>query len=162
MAERRRFAEGTSVPVEKSKAELGALLARHGAQQTGFFEDREHGRALVIFKMADRQIRLSVRLPDPADKRFTRVKGQTWKSRTAAQAQAAWEQACRESWRRVLLITKAKLEIVADGDSTLEREFLADVLLPDGRTVHEALADKLIAAYADGTMPPLLPAYGGP
>lgn len=157
---RRRFAEGTAVSVEKSKAELGSLLDKHGAAQTGFFDDREARRAIVIFKMAGRQIRLGVSLPDPADKRF--VYSKPGYRRTEEQRRAAWEQACREAWRRVVLITKAKLEIVADGDSTLEREFLADILLPDGSTVHEALAPKLVAAYTDGAMPPLLPAKGQP
>lgn len=158
MTSPRRFAAETTVPVEKSKAELSSLLDKHGASQTGFFDDRETGRAVVVFKMAGRQVKLQVKLPNPQDKKFFRGARRT---RTVDQARAAWEQECRSSWRRVLLVTKAKLEIVADGESTLEREFLADVLLPDGRTVHEALADKLVEAYAGGTMPPLLPAYGG-
>ena len=45
---------------------------------------------------------------------------------------------------------------IALGLSTVEREFLADVYLPDGRTVHQALQDGLSEMYKSGTLPPLL------
>lgn len=66
------------------------------------------------------------------------------------------EQGARSAWRRLLLVVRAKLEIIADGGSTFEREFLADILLPDGRTVHKALAEQLERSYLDGGMPKLL------
>lgn len=66
------------------------------------------------------------------------------------------------TWRRLVLVVKAKLDLVADGGSTIEREFLADILLPDGRTVHQALGPQLADSYSNGHMPPLLgPALGG-
>ena len=55
-------------------------------------------------------------------------------SRTAADQQSAWEQACRQRWRALLLIIRAKLEAAEAGISTLETEFLANIVLPDGRT----------------------------
>jgi hypothetical protein len=70
-----------------------------------------------------------------------------------------WEQGCRARWRQLYLLVKAKIEAVSIGLSTVEREFLADVYLPDGRTVGEALAPQLAEAYANGTFPRLL---GGP
>ena len=51
---------------------------------------------------------------------------------TAAAQQAAWEQVCRQRWRALLLIIRAKLEAVASGITTLENEFLANIVLPDG------------------------------
>ena len=55
------------------------------------------------------------------------------------------------------MLVKAKLEYVALGLSTVEREFLADVFLPNGRTVHEELAAGIQQAYLDGaSMPKLL------
>jgi hypothetical protein len=57
-------------------------------------------------------------------------------------------------------VTKAKLELVAEGLSSIEREFLADVLLPDGRRLGDAIAPELSAAYGTGKMPPLLRALG--
>ena len=43
----------------------------------------------------------------------------------------------------------------------LEREFMADILLPDGRTVQETIGPRITEAYGTGNMPPMLPAYGG-
>lgn len=43
MTKRRRFAEGTEVPVSRTKTELDALLAKHGATQRVIGED-EHKR----------------------------------------------------------------------------------------------------------------------
>lgn len=66
------------------------------------------------------------------------------------------DQVARERWRALVLLVKAKLELVALGISTVEREFLADIALPDGRTVHEAMRELLQRAYETGDMPPLL------
>jgi hypothetical protein len=67
----------------------------------------------------------------------------------------------RSAWRRLLLVVKAKLELVRDADSSIEREFLADILLPNGSTVHEELGPQLDDSYRTGSMPPLLPPAGG-
>lgn len=167
MSEPRRFAEGTSVAVSKTKVELDELLMKHGATQRAFAEDEDRGVAIVLFRLANRNVRLEVKLPALLTYSYeTRSKWPSGAYGWVEQRRKAWaagkrDQGCRESWRRVLLVTKAKLELVADGTSSVEREFLADVLLPDGRTVHQALADGLEKAYRDGSMPPLLPAYGG-
>lgn len=149
----RRFATGTSVSVEKSRVELERLLSRHGAAQVAVATDRAQRRGQVVFRLGGRTVRLCLvwgAPPLPSRLRWlsTSVKDQ-WIAKASTQAE-------REAWRRVLLVTKAKLELVADGNSTVEREFLSDVLLPDGRTVHEALAEQIERAYLDGKMPPLL------
>lgn len=172
MNQPRRFADGTKVPVEKTKMELDALLAKHGAQQRSIAQDDVQNRAVVMFKMAGRMARLELRvplheLPNPLKPDYqqkekcpqgwsgwTRQRREAWVKDKAAQRE-------RESWRRLLLLVKAKLEIVAEGASSFEREFLCDILLPDGQTVHEALAPQLVAAYETGDMPPLLPPAGG-
>lgn len=127
----RRFAEDTKVPVERSRAELEQLILKHGATQITLGADVEQGLALVQFRIADRYVRMRFTVPTKP-------------------------QEARRKWRQMLLITKAKLELVADGGSTIEREFLADVMLPDGHTVGEALAPQLASSYKDGKMPRLL------
>jgi hypothetical protein len=137
----RRYAESTSVPVDRSKAELEKLLQAHGANQVGIATDYATRGAIVTFRLADRHVRL--RVPEiPKDARKA-------------------DQLERANWRRVVLICKAKLEIIADGFSSLEREFLSDILLPNGMTVHEALSKQLGDSYRTGKMPPLLPPAGG-
>lgn len=42
------------------------------------------------------------------------------------------------------------------GITTLESEFLANLVLPDGGTVGDWLAPQIEEAYATGRMPPML------
>jgi hypothetical protein len=102
-----------------------------------------------MFAMGGRNIRLQIKLP-------------TLPPNPSAKTRATAEQEERSAWRRLLLVTKAKLELVLDTGRSVESEFLADVLLPDGRTVHEALKTQLSESYETGNMPPLLPAAGRP
>jgi hypothetical protein len=63
-----------------------------------------------------------------------------------------------QRWRALALVIKAKLEAVAAGITTVEQEFLAHIVLPDGHTtVGTWMAPQLAAAYDAGTMPALLP-----
>lgn len=169
------FADGTSVSVEKSKVELERLLVKHGAKQYGSAFDEEGGLAIVHFKMADRHIRLQIPIPtltnwpdptkanyqQPRDDRGQRkATPRTW-DRMGVESRKAWvrtqwEQACRTRWRCMLLIVKAKLELVGMKQSSVEREFLADIVMPDGRSVAELLKPAIERAYLDGRMPPLL------
>jgi len=164
----RRYAEGTTVPIERSKAELDRLLAAHGAGQRGFAGDDENGRAVVVFSMAGRQVRLEVSLPTVAQlyaqAQKQRKPPHGWRSKGEA-SRRAWcnehrEKVERQRWRAMLLLVKAKLEAVADGQSTVEREFLPDIVMPNGQRLETAIAPQIARAYETGTMPPLLPAYG--
>jgi hypothetical protein len=77
--------------------------------------------------------------------------------RTEAAVDSAMDQALRQRWRAMALIIKAKLEAVEAGIRTLEMEFLADTLLPDGRTVGQWSAPQIERSYQTGQMPPALP-----
>lgn len=133
----RRYAEKTKVPVDRSRAELERLLQAHGATQRAVYFDDDSSLVRVQFRIAERMVRISFEAP------------------------AKSEQRARQAWRRTILIVKAKLELVHDGASTIEREFLADIVLPDGKTVHEVIGGQLTKTYKDGKMPPLLGVGGG-
>jgi hypothetical protein len=139
----RRYAEDTRVPVERSRVDVEVLLVRYGATAFGYAWEGE--RTIISFKLQDRFIRMLVPMPE----------------RGAYKTQASYDQAVRARWRALVLVLKAKLEAVASGITTLEREFLADVVLPDNRTVAQWLAPQLADAYRSGNMPPLLPAPKG-
>lgn len=143
------YAAGTDVSVERSRAELERTLDRYGADQ--FVYGREAGRVMIQFTMAARTVRFLVPMPDRAAKAFTVT--QTGKARSPKAAGDAWEQACRQRWRALNLVIKAKLEAVDAGIGTFESEFLANVLLPNGTTVGEFMAPQVEAAYLDGTPP---------
>lgn len=161
-----RYADGTSVPVERSRGELETLLAKHGASQRMIATDDGAGRAVVRFRLAERMIQLEVRvarlkfLPEHRDVHQPKAP-RGWNG-WSLQARRDWiaehhAQAEREAWRRLLLVVKAKLELIADQFSTVEREFLADILLPNGQTVGDALSPQLAESYRTAVMPSLLP-----
>jgi hypothetical protein len=113
-----------------------------------------------MFQADNRHVRFELPLPDRNDKAYThhapRSSYRTPKPRTAADAAKQWEQACRTRWRALALVIKAKLEAVASGITTFESEFLAHIVLPDGRTVGGWIAPQLAVAYERGGMPPML------
>jgi hypothetical protein len=62
--------------------------------------------------------------------------------------------------RALLLVLKAKLEAVASGVSIFDDEFLANIVMPDGKLVASHVRPRLAAAYANsGDMPALLPDF---
>jgi hypothetical protein len=103
-----RFAEGTSVSVEKSRAEIERLIVRYGATSTAFMN--APGRSMIVFEANGRRIMFELPLPDREEKRF-RNDGRG-SLRSPAKKLEAWEQACRQRWRALALFTKAKLEAV--------------------------------------------------
>lgn len=162
------FAENTTVSVERTKVELDKLLQKHGASQRAMGHDDENGRAVVVFSLGGRQIRMQIPLPrrdefPPVDRLDWQTKLKAprhWNQMTTAR-RTEWvaeqiDQRSRTRWRCMLLIVKAKLELIELKMSTVEREFLADISLPDGQTVGEWLKPGIEAAYLGGHMPPLL------
>jgi len=149
------YAADTEVSSEKSRAEIERTLRRYGAKAFAYAWDDDDATASIAFKLADRHIRFRLPMPNPGDPEFTRTP--TGKTRSPASAQAAYEQGTRQRWRALALVVKAKLEAVEAGISTVEREFLDSVVLPDGSTVGEWAAPQLATVYGRGVMPALLP-----
>ena len=92
--------------------------------------------------------------------KFRMRKNGTRARRTPQAAQNAHEQAERQAWRALVLVIRAKLEAVEAGITTIEQEFLADMVLPGDVTVSEALLPRLDEALNTGRMPGLLPGGG--
>jgi len=151
-----KYAEKTTVPVEKSKAEIEKLLSRYGADQ--FMSGWDQKKAFIVFRMANRHIKIVITLPDLNSEKF--VKTPAGRKRRHLDSQLkAHEQACRQRWRSLLLRIKAKLEAIASGDADFESEFMADIMLPDGKTVGEYLKPEIKAAYETGKMQKLIPRF---
>jgi tRNA nucleotidyltransferase/poly(A) polymerase len=151
VSSRSQFARNTEVSVERSKAEIEKLLDRYGATSFGYM--RDEGTAIVLFQVHERRVKFTVEMP-PVNS-FTRTP--TGKLRTAEQTMIEWEKACRRHWRVLVLVVKAKLEAVETGVVSFEEEFLAHIVLPDGRTVGEWAGTQLDQIYLSGQMPPFLP-----
>lgn len=141
------YAQDTSVPVERSRAEIERLLRHHGA--TSIASGWEDGRAAIQCRIQGRVLRFTVPLPLRAEYGHTPA-GRT---RTTAQITAAVEQAERSRWRALMLVIKAKIEAVESGIETFENAFLGNILLPSGETMGEWATVELERVYATNTMP---------
>lgn len=149
-----RYAKDTKVSVATSKMEIERILERYGAAQ--FMSGWNADRALIAFTMHKRQVRFILPMPDRHAREFTHHSRGV---RTEAAAHAEWEKACRQRWRALTLVVKAKLEAVESGISIFEDEFMANIVLPGGRTVSDEIRPSIAAAYETGSVQPLLPDY---
>lgn len=148
-----RYAERTEVASDRSRTEIERTLQRYGA--TAFAYGWTGHQAAITFEMSGRRIRFLLPLPSRADPAFTRTT--TGRERTAAAADREYEQAVRQRWRALALVIKAKLEAVAAGITTLQDEFLAHTVLPDGSTVGDWARPQVALAYERSVMPSLMP-----
>lgn len=127
-----KYAAHTKVPAAQSRTEIESTLRRYGADQ--FFYGQKPGLVAVGFRAKGRHIRFTMSVPD---------------ENTDAQKY-------RQRWRALLLSIKAKLESVASGIEEFDEAFMAQLILPDGRTMAEATLPQIAQAYETGKMPPLL------
>ncbi len=141
------YASKTHVPIDRSQGEIRKILGKYGA--SGFAYGEQGSQAVVMFEMAKRRIKFVLPLPVPP-------------SKTATQSSVKiYEQLCRSRWRCLVLAIKAKLECVESGITTLEQEFLAHIVLPNGQTVGSVMIPQIESSYGNGKMPPLLGYSGG-
>ncbi|MFD3162833.1 hypothetical protein [Herpetosiphon sp. NSE202] len=148
------YARETTVSVQRTRGEIEQVLERYGA--TGFMYAWQNNAAAIIFEMHQRRIRFILPLPNRDSREFWYTPSRGTR-RSDAQAREAWEQSCRQRWRALALVIKAKLEAIETQITTFEDEFLAHTLLPNGSTVGEWIQPQLEETYRDGRMPPLLP-----
>lgn len=148
-----KFAEGTDVPVERSRNEIENLLTRFGADQ--FMYGWKGEAAAIAFRANGRHIRFLLPMPLLTDKDIQCTP--TGKVRARAECESALAQEKRRRWRALCLCIKAKLESVASGIESFEESFMAHVILPNGQTMAEHAQPLIERAYESGTMPALLP-----
>jgi len=148
-----RYADGTTVSVDRSISEIRQTLERYSAE--GFGYGTEDGRAMVVFKAAGRLVRFVLPLPRSTDPQFT-VKR---RGRQPSRPTERYDAEIRRLWRALALGIKGKLEAVGSGIQTFEEEFLANIVMANGKTVGEWMAPQLEAQK--GKMPKLLEYAGG-
>lgn len=146
-----RYASQTSVSSHKSRDEIEHTLRRYGADE--FVYGWQEDQAVIGFHMQGRKIRFNLPMPARSDFRLT----PTGKARHEDAIEREWEQACRQRWRALALVIKAKLEAVETGITEFESEFMAHIMLPGGETVGEWMRPQIANAYETGDMPKLLP-----
>lgn len=147
------YAKDTSVSVGKSQAEIKDLLQRYGASK--FMQYEEEGMAKIAFEASDRRVMFELPLPS-RDQFKTRTAWNQERENSPEQQSKLWEQACRQKWRALGLVIKAKLEAVESEISSFEDEFLSNIVLPNGKTLGKVIKPQLAEAFLLKKMPPLL------
>lgn len=148
-----RFAEGTTVSIERSRYEIEALVTHRGA--TGFLAGYVQGEggtivARIQFALHNRMIRFELRLPPLSD---FKKPSRGWRELTDGQAKDKMEAEHRRLWRALALGIKAKLELAGSGIETFEEVFLANIVTSDGGTVKDYVLPAIAEMYTTGKMP---------
>lgn len=137
-----KYAEGTSVPIERSQAEINKVLTKFGADQ--FIQASSASPPAVLFGFRAKGKLIRFHVPMPEIREFTG---------TELQVEKQFQAECRRRWRALLLVLKAKLEAVGSGITTFEEEFYAHILLPGGMTVYEMSHEGVSRAIEKGKPP---------
>lgn len=133
MTEPRKYAEGTTVVVEKTQDEVRSLLKKHGA--THFVLADAGEGASIQFEWAGTWFRFGVDVPAEPPKKLAI---QTWDRRYGPARQNAIDGEYRRRWRARLIWLKAVLEFGAsEGGAALQDALMAYQVTRDGRTVAE-------------------------
>lgn len=130
------YAKSTSVPIARSRDEIEQRLQKAGASAFGFMSDQQ--RAAITFMLAGRQVRCEIPLPEQA---VCQPGERPAKVQAISDAHA---QECRRRWRCMLMSIKAKLIAIEEGISTVDREFMPDLVLSDNRRLETAMAPELL------------------
>jgi len=148
-----QYAARTKVTKGATRAELEAILEKHGA--TSVISGVHDGDATIAFQVAGLRILMRVPLPSINERRFTHTPT-SGKARGKDAVHAEHQTAVRATWRSLLLFVKAKLVAVDQGLTTIEREFLPHILLPSGDTLADVALPEIAAAYQRGDIPALI------
>jgi hypothetical protein len=147
-----RYANDTGVPIDRSRSEIERTLTRYGAK--AFMYATKPEKAMIAFEVEGRHIRMILPMPTDAD---DSIRLNRWgRANKNAVIEKKIEQEARRRWRALALVIKAKLEAVSSGIAVFDDEFLAYMMLPDGRTVGE-WAQPQIKKLGE-KMPKMLPA----
>lgn len=143
------YAEGTSTPVERSRAEIEKVIYKHGGHDFGYMMGR---REIAVFFEANRR-RLLFKIPMPQETEFKATRGgyRRGSYRTGRTAADNCAGEVRRRWRALLLSLKGKLEGVANGVEIFDDAFLAQIVLPNGRTVGDQIRSQVADALKGGT-----------
>lgn len=136
-----KYAEKTRTPVAASRTEIEKTLKRYGADGFSYGSDDQSAMDMVMFRIKTRMIRIMVPHPRRKDCR----------------SDSEYEREERRRWRVLLLVVKAKLELVESGLSSIEDEFMSNILMADGQTMGQWARPQLEEMYKTGKMPKLLP-----
>lgn len=145
-----KYAKTTNVSIDRTRAEIEITLKRYGAEKFGYMIDNDS--ATIGFRANGKNIRFVLTMPEKKD--FEYSPGGRWRNQSGIEK--AFDQACRQRWRALLLVIKAKLEAVESNITTFETEFMPYIVTPTGRTIAEEILPQIENMYLEGKVPSLL------
>lgn len=146
----KKYAANTKVSIEKSQTEIKNMLRNYGANRFGVIEDATAG--YIMFEYAGMMIQMEVPFPNKDEFKKT----ETGRNRIASAIEEEFNKAIKRRWRSLFLSIKAKLVAIDDGISTLEKEFLSFIKMPDGRSLSDHIVPRLNELVNNGKMPQIL------
>ncbi|MDP3063867.1 MAG: hypothetical protein Q8O40_11760 [Chloroflexota bacterium] len=135
-----KYAEGTEVPVGRSRDEIERTLARFGSTAQAWMRDDEKGVVTVAFKRGGHAYRFTV--PSPPLSEFMETPSGRW-ARTEAQALMARDTEIRRRFRSLANYVKAVLDATESGIIKADEALLPYLLLPEGDTVYQRASRQL-------------------
>lgn len=142
-----RYASNTTVPVDRSKAEIEKNLARFGASEFGYWAGADKAQVGFVYRKV--RIELSLSYPDFEDSRYTPTKLE----RTDNQTMTEHQKEIKRRWRSLSAVIKALLIGVDDGVLTFEDAFMPWIVWGNGLTTRQLLLPELQKAITSGKMP---------
>lgn len=139
-----RYAEGTSVPISRSREELERTLERFGATAQAWMRDDEIGNITLAFKRKGNGYKFSISLRTQEDERYT----PTRLRRSDSVARDAADKENRRRFRSLANYVKALMDAADTGIIEAEEALMPYMILPTGQTVAEALTAALPALEA--------------
>ena len=122
-----KYAASTSVPVERSRAEVERTLMKYGASEFGTMS--AEAKVTVYFNVKGRQVQWSIPMPSKKDRQY--------------------EQEVRRRWRVLVITIKAMLEAVESKLLTFDEAFLPHIVIPGtARTLGEHIVPRLDSMYS--------------
>lgn len=124
------YAAKTRIDSNQTRNQIEAMLKKHGAKKIACAFDDEERSVIIAFIIGVSSIKMT--LPIPSSK------------------------VEMQRWRLLFLVVKAKLEAIEGGITTLEKEFLADVVTRNGATVYERHRVEIDTMLTTGEPPKLM------
>lgn len=133
------------------KEQIELTLLQNGCKE--FFYGWRDEQAQVQFVINGKRYRISLKMP--SKKSYERTP--TGKLRSNDTAIKEWQSAQRDIWTSLLNIIRTNFDFVRMGASTIEKQFLAFIVLPDGQLAGDYAENMINEAYQDSMLPERVP-----
>lgn len=151
----KRYAEGTSVSISRSREEIERMLKKHKA--TGFLYGDQGDRAAIAFELKGRRYRMELHYPEKDTLNIGGHNQYTSHLSHTERIENAYEKEKQRLWRGLALLIRGKLEAVASEIVTIEKELGWYTVMPNNQAAGEWLEPQLEEVYRTQKMPPLIP-----